>query len=101
MYHRLCSPQWTIDIAASLVDELEDYLRQPVENIKVPLQWWVHNQKMYPNLHWMALVFLLPQLQSNVYFHEAGTFYALLETACPHHQPVHSSVLAHGSAVVW
>jgi hypothetical protein len=48
----------SLGTAASLVDELDDYLRQPVENTKLPLQWWVHNQKTYPNLHRMALDYL-------------------------------------------
>jgi hypothetical protein len=48
----------SLGTAAFLVDELDDYLRQPVENTKVPLQWWVRNQKTYPNLHRMALDYL-------------------------------------------
>lgn len=48
----------SLGTAGSLADELDDYLRQPVENTKVPLQWWVHNQKTYPNLHRMALDYL-------------------------------------------
>lgn len=48
----------SLGTAASLADELDDYLRQPVENTKIPLQWWVHNQKTYPNLHRMALDYL-------------------------------------------
>jgi hypothetical protein len=48
----------SLGTAASIVDELYDYLQQQVENIKLPLQWWVHNQKAYPNLHQMALNYL-------------------------------------------
>jgi hypothetical protein len=48
----------SLGTVASLVDELYDYLQQAVENIKLPLQWWVHNQKVYPNLHQRALDYL-------------------------------------------
>ncbi|KAG2344044.1 hypothetical protein BDR05DRAFT_905897, partial [Suillus weaverae] len=50
--------------------------------------------------HSITLAFPLPRLQWNVYFRKAGTFYTSLETACLRHQPVHSSVSAHGSAVI-
>ena len=38
-----------------LPDELQEYLRPPVENVADPLKWWVNNKLLYPNLHRMAL----------------------------------------------
>jgi len=42
----------------SRTSELEEFLRQPVENVKEPLKWWVANRHIYPNLHRMALDYL-------------------------------------------
>ena len=38
--------------------EVEEYLCQPVKNIKDPLKWWVANCHVYPNLSRMALDYL-------------------------------------------
>lgn len=45
-------------------DELEDYLRQPVEKVSDPLKWWVNNRDTYPTLYRMTLDYLsVPQLR--------------------------------------
>lgn len=41
-----------------LSDELQDYLRQPIEKVKDPLKWWVNNCDTYPTLYRMALDYL-------------------------------------------
>ena len=41
--------------ASIVTDELDEYMRQPIENVKDPLQWWTNNKAQYPNLHRMAL----------------------------------------------
>jgi hypothetical protein len=39
-------------------NELDDYLRAPVENTPDPLKWWHEHRLAYPNLSAMALDFL-------------------------------------------
>jgi hypothetical protein len=43
---------------AQPTNELEDYLRLPVENVKDPLKWWYENRRAYPNLSRMARDYL-------------------------------------------
>ena len=43
---------------AQLPDELQEYLRHPVEKVADPLKWWVNNKNLYPTLHRMALDYL-------------------------------------------
>jgi hypothetical protein len=40
------------------VNEIDAYLRQPVENIKEPLKWWFANRQTYPSLYRMASDYL-------------------------------------------
>ena len=42
----------------SWTNEVEEYLCEPVDNVKDPLKWWVANHHVYPNLHHMALDYL-------------------------------------------
>jgi hypothetical protein len=39
-------------------NELDDYLRLTIENVKDPLLWWHNNRFVYPTLHRMALNYL-------------------------------------------
>jgi hypothetical protein len=50
-----------ISVSTSVVEkqnELDDYLRAPVENTPDPLKWWHERRLAYPNLSGMALDFL-------------------------------------------
>jgi hypothetical protein len=38
--------------------ELDDYLRQPIENVPEPLKWWMNHAHIYPTLAPMALDYL-------------------------------------------
>jgi hypothetical protein len=40
------------------VTELDEYLRQPVENVPEPLKWWMNHAHIYPTLSPMALDYL-------------------------------------------
>jgi hypothetical protein len=40
------------------VSELDEYLRQPVENVPDPLKWWLNHAHIYPTLSPMALDYL-------------------------------------------
>lgn len=40
------------------VSEIDDYLRQPVENVAEPLKWWYDKCCVFPNLSQMALDYL-------------------------------------------
>jgi hypothetical protein len=44
--------------AASCTNEMDEYLRSPLENVADPLIWWRNNRFVYPNLSRMALDFL-------------------------------------------
>jgi hypothetical protein len=44
--------------AASLSNELDDYLQAPLENVKDPLRWWFDNRRTYPNLSRMGRDYL-------------------------------------------
>jgi len=51
-------------------DELQDYLRQPVEKVNDPLKWWVNNCETYPTLYRMALDYLsVPGTWQNLSIH--------------------------------
>jgi hypothetical protein len=39
-------------------NELDDYLRQPVENVPDALTWWINHAHVYPTLSQMALDYL-------------------------------------------
>ena len=43
---------------AGHANELDEYLRQPVESVREPLKWWTHKRALYPNLSRMALDYL-------------------------------------------
>ena len=66
------------------------------------VRWITENNRPVNILNDCTLRDLLLSGRPNidVYFRKVGTFYTSLETACLRHQPVHSSVLAHGSAVI-
>jgi hAT family C-terminal dimerisation region len=42
--------------------EIQEYLSHPVENMQDPLKWWTANKNVYPNLHRMALDYLIRKL---------------------------------------
>jgi hAT family C-terminal dimerisation region len=51
-------PSLSGPVASKLKDEVKQYLKCPVENIKNALAWWVKNQAVYPHLSWMTLDYL-------------------------------------------
>jgi hypothetical protein len=49
-------------------NELDSYLRLPVEKVKEPLRWWYENRRDYPTLSRMALDYLsIPGTDKFVY----------------------------------
>ena len=52
------------------INELDDYLQQPLEKVDDALKWWSAHQQKYPNLSCMALDYLsAPGLFLNNLFH--------------------------------
>jgi hypothetical protein len=47
-----------ISVATGTSNELDKFLREPVENVKDMLQWWFKNRAVYPKLSQMALDYL-------------------------------------------
>ena len=47
-----------ISVTTDIANELDRFLREPVENVKEPLKWWFLNRPAYPKLSRMALGYL-------------------------------------------
>ena len=47
-----------ISITTDTANELDRFLREPVENVKEPMKWWFLNRSAYAKLSRMALDFL-------------------------------------------
>jgi hypothetical protein len=45
-------------VTPSKTNELDDYLRSPVENVTDPLKWWFDKRRTFPKLSRMARDFL-------------------------------------------
>jgi len=64
------------------VCELREYLSLPVEHADEPLKWWMKMERVYPNLHRMALDYLsIPGLSSYHFIWLLLTMYLATSTA--------------------